>query len=72
MRRLLMGPTSPVRKMPTILYVMANARRRIMAWLPVNIVMILGHQDLTLGEGSDPCNGVISSIGYAKHWMASA
>ena len=24
-----------------------------MAWLPVNIVMILGHQDLTLGEGSD-------------------
>jgi hypothetical protein len=50
MRRLLMGPTSPVRKMPTILYVMANARSRIMAWLPVNIVMILGHQDLTLGE----------------------
>jgi hypothetical protein len=22
-----------------------------MAWLPVNIAMILGHQDLTLGEG---------------------
>jgi hypothetical protein len=25
-----------------------------MAWLPVNIAMILGHQDLTLGEGIDP------------------
>jgi hypothetical protein len=36
--------------MPTILYVMANARSRIMARLPVNIAMILGHQDLTLGE----------------------
>jgi hypothetical protein len=33
-----------------------------MAWLPVNIAMILGHQDLTLGEGSDPCNGVISPL----------
>jgi hypothetical protein len=31
-----------------------------MAWLPVNIAMILGHQDLTLGAGSGPCNGVIS------------
>jgi hypothetical protein len=28
-----------------------------MAWLPVKIAMILGHQDLTLGEGSGPCNG---------------
>jgi hypothetical protein len=25
-----------------------------MPWLPVNIAMILGHQDLTLGEGNDP------------------
>jgi hypothetical protein len=33
-----------------------------MAWLPVNIAMILGHQDLTLGEGSDPCNGVICMV----------
>jgi hypothetical protein len=31
-----------------------------MAWLPVNIAMILGHQGLTLGEGSDPCNGATS------------
>jgi hypothetical protein len=31
-----------------------------MAWLPVNIAMILGHQGLTLGEGSDPCNGLTS------------
>jgi hypothetical protein len=36
-----------------------------MAWLPVNLAMILGHQDLTLGEGSDPCNGVISIPGRA-------
>ena len=44
-----------------------------MACLPVNIAMILGHQDLTLGEVSDSCNGVISPLQCAvnRRWSTA-
>jgi hypothetical protein len=45
-----------------------------MAWLPVNIAMILGHQDLTLGEGIDPRNPQnygIAALHQQKHGVAS-
>jgi len=40
-----------------------------MAWLQVNIAMILGHQDLTLGEGSDPTIIPITLLTCLVTWL---
>src|SRR4029453_18523339 len=61
-RQLLMEPTSSVRKVPTIPSWRPMLRGGLWHGFLSTIAMILGHQDLTLGEGTTPATARTTAL----------